>query len=109
MDRDDEQMKALLAEVAEQQGPPLGFSADGIARRSRRIKLARWGAGVAGSIMVTAVITLSVALATNRTTPPATPPPITITTTDTLGTTDIATPTTTTSQTPTTTETTSGP
>jgi hypothetical protein len=78
MDRDDEQMRALLAEVAEQQGPALGFSADGIARRSRRIKLARWGAGIAGSVAVATVITLSVALATNRTAPPATPPPATI-------------------------------
>jgi hypothetical protein len=93
MDRDDEQMRALLAEVAEQQGPPLGFSADGIARRSRRIKLARWGAGVAGSLAVTAVITLSVVLATNRPVPPATPPPITITTTHS----ETATPTTTSS------------
>jgi hypothetical protein len=82
MNQDDEQMRALLSEVGEQQGPPLGFSADGIARRSRRIKLARWGAGVAGSLTVTAAIALSVFLATNRPAPPATPPPITITTTD---------------------------
>ena len=93
MDRDDEQMRALLAEVGEQQGPPMGFSADGIARRSRRIKLARWGAGVAGSLTVTAVIALSVFLATNRPTPPATPPPITITTTDTPTTTPVPTTT----------------
>lgn len=106
MDQDDEQMRALLAEVAEQHGPPLGFSADGIARRSHRIKLARWGAGVAGSLTVTAVIALSVVLATNRPVPPATPPPITITTTATP--TESATPTTTTSQVPTTTETTTG-
>jgi hypothetical protein len=96
MNQDDEQMRALLSEVGEQPGPPLGFSADGIARRSRRIKLARWGAGVAGSLTVTAVIALSVFLATNRPAPPATPPPITITTTDF--------PTTTTTPVPTTTE-----
>jgi hypothetical protein len=106
MDRDDEQMRALLAEVGHQQGPPLGFNADGIARRSRRIQFARWGAGVAGSLVVAAVITLSVALATNRSVPPATPPPATITTTDTPEATGTPTSSATTTDTPTTTTTT---
>lgn len=105
MDRDDEQMRALLSEVGEQQGPPLGFNADGIARRSRRIQFARWGAGVAGSLVVTAVITLSVALATNRDVPPATPPPATITTTDPPEATVSSTSSPTTTETPTTTTT----
>lgn len=107
MDRDDEQMKALLAEVGEQQGPPLGFNADGIARRSRRIQFARWGAGVAGSLVVAAVITLSVALATNRDVPPATPPPATITTVDSPEATGLPTTSATATETPTTTTTTS--
>jgi hypothetical protein len=103
VDRDDEQVRALFAEVGAQQGPPLGISADGIARRGRRIKVARLGAGVAAGLTVVAVITFSVILAANRPTEPATPPPATVTTTDTVDTTAVPT-TTTTSPTATTTD-----
>lgn len=80
---DDDRMRALLAEAGGQQGPPMGISADGIARRGRRIRLARWGAAVTGGLAVAAVITVSVALAANRHVEPATPPVVVTTTVDT--------------------------
>lgn len=83
MGDEDEQMKALFTTVGEQPGPPLGFTADGIARRGRRIRLARWGAGAAASLVVAAAITTTIALSAKRDVEPGTPPPQPeITTTD---------------------------
>jgi hypothetical protein len=83
MTDEDDQMKALFTTVGEQPGPPLGFTADGIARRGRRIRLARWGAGVGASLVVAAALTTTIALTANREVEPATPPPPPeITTTD---------------------------
>ena len=101
MAHEDERMKALLTGVGEQPGPPLGFTADGIARRSRRIRLARWGAGVAAGLVIAAAITTTIVLTANRDVEPGTPPPvtttdITTTTTTTTTTTDVPTTTTTT-------------
>jgi cytoskeletal protein RodZ len=80
---DDEQMKALFTTVGEQPGPPLGFTADGIARRGRRIRLARWGAGVGASLVVAGAITTTIALTANRSVEPGTQlPGPEITTTD---------------------------
>jgi hypothetical protein len=99
VNHDDERMKELLAQVGDQPGPALGFTADGIARRGRRIRLARWGAGVAAGLVVAAAITTTVVLTANRDVEPATPPTITQTedTSDTPTTTDVPTATTTTS------------
>jgi hypothetical protein len=102
---DDEQMRALFTTVGEQPGPPLGFTADGIARRGRRIRLARWGAGVGASLVVAAALTATIALTANRPVEPGTPlPGPEITTTDVPATPDIPTTTTTTTPPPTTTE-----
>ena len=105
MSDDDDQMKALFTTVGAQPGPPLGFTADSIARRGRRIRLARWGAGAAASLVVAGALTVTVALTSNRDMEPGTPlPGPEITTTDTptatpdLPTTD-ETPTTTTTTT----------
>jgi hypothetical protein len=106
MTDDDEQMKALFTTVGEQPGPPLGFTADGIARRGRRIRLARWGAGVGASLVVAAALTTTIALTANREVEPGTPlPGPEITTTDVPTTPDgpVTTTTTTTSTTTTTT------
>lgn len=99
MNHDDERMKELLARVGDQPGPALGFTADGIARRSRRIRLARWGASVAAALVVAGAITTTVVLTANRDVEPATPPTITKTedTPATPTTTDFPTTTTTTS------------
>ncbi|GAB1508347.1 hypothetical protein [Actinophytocola sp. KF-1] len=75
MNDDDEQMRALFTAVGEQPGPPLGFTADGIARRGRRIRLARWGAGAAASLVVAAALTVTVALTANREVEPGSPLP----------------------------------
>ena len=99
MDQEDEQMKALLTGVGEQPGPPLGFTADGIARRSRRIRLARWSAGAAACLVVAGAITTTIILTTNRDVAPATPPSVTMT--DTPTTTDVPTTTTSSRATPT--------
>jgi hypothetical protein len=98
VNQEDEQMKALLANVGEQPGPPLGFTADGIARRSRRIRLVRWGAGVAAGVVAAAAITTTVIITTSREVVPATPPSVTPTVTPTgvPTTTDVPTTTTTT-------------
>ncbi|QUQ62400.1 hypothetical protein [Kutzneria sp. CA-103260] len=84
MDTDDERMRALLARTDEP-GPPLGFTAATIARRGRRIRLLRWGAGVGGVVVVAAGVTVSLLLVTNRPVQPASPPPVanTVTTTTT--------------------------
>jgi hypothetical protein len=95
-------MKELLARVGDQPGPALGFTAEGIARRSRRIRLAQWSAGVAAALVVAGAITTTVVLTTNRDVEPATPPTITKTE-------DTPTPTTTDFPTTTTTTTTSDP
>ncbi len=80
---DDEQMRALFNAVGEQPGPPLGFTADGIARRGRRIRLARWGAGAAASLVVAGALTVTIALSANRNVEPGSPPaPPEVTTTD---------------------------
>ena len=81
---DDEQMRALFSAVGEQPGPPLGFTADGIARRGRRIRLARWGAGAAASLVVAGALTVTIALSANRNVEPGSPPPAPpeVTTTD---------------------------
>jgi hypothetical protein len=108
MSDDDDQMKALFTTVGAQPGPPLGFTADTIARRGRRIRLARWGAGAAASLVVAAALTVTVALTSNRDMEPGTPPlpGPQITTTDTptatpdIPTTDEAPTTTTTTTTP---------
>jgi hypothetical protein len=98
---DDERMRELLSRVGEQPGPALGFTADGIARRCRRIRLARWSAGVAAGLVAAAAITTTVALTANRDVEPATPPNITKTedTPATPTTTDFPTTTTTTTTT----------
>ena len=104
MTDDDEQMRALFTTVGEQPGPPLGFTADGIARRGRRIRVARWAAGVAASVVVAGAITTTIALTANRPVEPGTPPPAPeITTTDVPTTPDMTTTTTTTATTTTTT------
>jgi hypothetical protein len=85
VDPDDERMRALLAR-ADEPGPPLGFTAATIARRGRRIRLLRWGAGVGGVVLVAAGVTVSLLLVANRPIQPAStpPPPVaTTTTTDT--------------------------
>ncbi|MFC4853126.1 hypothetical protein [Actinophytocola glycyrrhizae] len=105
MDHEDDRLKALFTSVGEQPGPPLGFTADGIARRGRRIRLARWGAGAAASAVVAAAITTTIALTANRDLQPGTPPAPEITTTDVPATPDV--PTTTDSPGHTTTEATS--
>lgn len=81
MDHEDERLKALLTTVGEQPGPPLGFTADGIARRGRRVRLARWGAGVAAGLVAAGTITTAVVLAANPDLRPGTPPPPPITST----------------------------
>jgi hypothetical protein len=93
---DDEQMRALFGAVGEQPGPPLGFTADGIARRGRRIRLARWGAGAAASLVVAGALTVTIALSAIREVEPGSPPPAPpeVTTTDALTTPDIPTTTT---------------
>lgn len=104
MAKEDEQMKALFTTVGEQQGPPLGFTAAGVVRRGRRIRLARWSAGAAAGLVVAAAVTVSVALATNRDVAPATPPPVVGTTPEeTVTETPTELPTTTTTPSPTTT------
>jgi len=80
VDQDDDQMKALLAAVGEQSGPPLGFSADGIARRGRRVRAVRWAAGVTAAVSVVFAVTLTVALAARRDVEPANTPPTTVST-----------------------------
>jgi len=83
VDTDDERVRALLARAGEP-GPPLGFTSATIARRGRRIRLMRWGAGVAGVVAVAAGVTVSLLLVANRPIQPAsTPPPpaATVTTT----------------------------
>src|SRR5690349_826206 len=82
-DDDDDRMKALFTTVGAQPGPPLGFSAATIARRGRRIRLARWGAGAAASLVVAGALTTAVALTSNREVEPATPQPLPTLTTDT--------------------------
>jgi hypothetical protein len=82
VNHEDEQLKAIFGEVGGQPGPPLGLTADGIARRGRRIRLARWGAGVAASLVVAAAITTTIALTAHREVEPATPPAPEFTTTD---------------------------
>lgn len=84
MDHDeDDRMRTLFTAVGEQPGPPLGFTADGIARRGHRIRLARWSAGAAASLVVAAAITTTVALTANRDMEPGNPGPApTVTTTD---------------------------
>lgn len=82
MNEEDEQMRALFTTVGEQPGPPLGFTADGIARRGRRIRVARWGAGVAASLVVAGALTTTIALTADRDVRPGTPPAPEITTTD---------------------------
>lgn len=82
MDREDEELKALFTTVGAQEGPPLGFSADGVARRGKRIRWVRRAAVAAGGLAVVAVVTLSVALAANRPVGPATTPPPLVTTED---------------------------
>lgn len=72
---DDEKVRALLARAGEQPGPPLGFTPATIARRGRRIRLVRWGAGVTGVAVVLAGATLSLLLVTSRQVEPASPPP----------------------------------
>lgn len=109
MNEDDEQMRALFTTVGEQPGPPLGFTADGIARRGRRIRLARWGAGAAASLVVAGALTVTVALTANRDVAPGSPLPAPpeVTTTDVPTTTpDVPTTTEHTSETTTTTTTT---
>lgn len=102
---EDEQMKALFTTVGEQQGPPLGFTAAGVVRRGRRIRVARWGAGVGAGLVVAAAVTVSVALAGNRDVEPATPPVVDTTTEETVTETPTDFPTTTTTTTgPTTTD-----
>ena len=95
MNDDDEQMRALFTTIGEQPGPPLGFTADGIARRGRRIRLARWGAGAAASLVVAGALTVTIALTANREMPPGDrpAPPPEVTTTDVLTTPDVATTT----------------
>lgn len=100
MSDEDDQMKALFTTVGEQPGPPLGFTADGIARRGRRIRLARWSAGVGASLVVAAALTATIALTANREVEPGTPlPGPELTTTDVPATPDLPTPTTTTTTT----------
>jgi hypothetical protein len=84
VDDDDQQMRALFTTVGEQPGPPLGFTAEGIARRGRRIRLARWGAGAAASLVVAGALTVTVALTADRGVQPGNqpPPPPEVTTTD---------------------------
>jgi hypothetical protein len=82
VDREDEGLKELFTSVGAQEGPPLGFSADGIARRGKRIRWVRRAAAAAGGLAVAGVITLSVALAANQPVGPATTPPATTTTED---------------------------
>ena len=96
MTDEDEQMRALFTTVGEQPGPPLGFTADGIARRGRRIRVARWSAGVAASLVVAGAITTTIALTANRPVEPGNPPPPELTTTDVQTTPEIPTTTTTT-------------
>ena len=81
---DDEQMRALFNAVGKQPGPPLGVTADGIARGGRRVRLARWGAGAAASLVVAGALTVTIALSANRNVEPGSPPPAPpeITTTD---------------------------
>ena len=111
---DDEQMRALFTAVGEQPGPPLGFTADGVARRGRRIRLARWGAGAAASLVVAGALTVTIALTAQREVEPGDrpAPPPEVTTTD-VPTTTPEVPTTTseftTSETTTTTTTTTTP
>ncbi len=95
MNDDDEQMRALFTTVGEQPGPPLGFTADGIARRGRRIRLARWGAGAAASLVVAGALTVTIALTANREMAPGDQPPAPpeMTTTDVLTTPDVPTTT----------------
>lgn len=99
MDHEDEQLKALFTTVGEQPGPPLGFTADGIARRGRRLRLARWGAGAAASLVVAAAITTTIALTANRSVEPGSPLPDPGTTTTGVPTTPEGAPTTTTTTT----------
>lgn len=98
MTDEDDQMRALFTTVGEQPGPPLGFTADGIARRGRRIRVARWSAGVAASLVMAGAITTTIALTANRPVEPGTPPPE-LTTTDVQTTPEIPTTTTTTTTT----------
>jgi hypothetical protein len=89
VDQDDEKVRALLARAGDQPGPPLGFTSATIARRGRRIRAARWGAGVAGVVVVVAGVTVSLLLVNTRPVQPASPPPppattVTVTTTTTL-------------------------
>jgi hypothetical protein len=97
-DSDDDKVRALLARAGEQAGPPLGFTPTTIARRGRRIRLLRWGGGVAGIVVVLAGATLSVFLLNTRPVEPASPPPSPAATTTTTTTTTVPdVPTTTTS------------
>jgi len=85
VDREDEELRSLFTTVGAQEGPPLGFSADGIARRGKRIRLIRRTAAAAGTLVAVAVVTVTVAIATNRPVQPvepATPPPPVVTTTE---------------------------
>jgi hypothetical protein len=103
VDQEDERLKELFGEVGGQQGPPLGFSAAGIARRGKRIRFVRRAGAAAAGLAVAAVVTVSVALAANREVEPGTPPtPPTLTTTDDLSTTPEYLTTTTTTMTTTT-------
>jgi hypothetical protein len=74
-DSDDDKVRALLARAGEQPGPPLGFTPTTIARRGRRIRLLRWGGGIAGVLVVLAGASLSVLLLANRPAQPASRPP----------------------------------
>ncbi|MEV6610432.1 hypothetical protein [Kutzneria sp. NPDC051319] len=73
---DDEKVRALLARAGDQAGPPLGFTPTTIARRGRRIRMLRWGSGVAGVVVVFAGVTVSLLLVSGgRPVEPASPPP----------------------------------
>ncbi|GAA3432897.1 hypothetical protein [Kutzneria kofuensis] len=92
---DDEKVRALLARAGDQPGPPLGFTPAAIARRGRRIRLVRWGAGVTGVVVVLAGVTLSLLLVTSRPVEPASPPSPPAPTSTVTTTVDATTPTTT--------------
>jgi hypothetical protein len=97
VDHEDEQLKALFTTAGEQPGPPLGFTADGIVRRGRRVRMTRWAAGAAASLVVAGALTTTIALTANRDERPGGPAPAPqLTTTDAPATTPETTTTTTT-------------